>query len=199
MCRAKAADPLAYRYKTAKAIGLVTHIMCGNDHHVTAQVEIKQIRHTLVMAALSLMASAPALRAATSTYKFVGGHFADVSGCLTTKDRVAMTLVFAEAIPEGGCNSASPESVSIGDGVNTGRGDKAYFSGRIKLCKRTHGNTIDSWLVDSNLLSKSKGELFSVYLENHRGPVDDQIGDYAGHCAPFSAGSANAAGKWTGP
>jgi hypothetical protein len=142
-----------------------------------------------------MVASAPSLHAARVKYKFIGGDFVKVSGCLTTQDHVTMTLVFADPIPEGGCNAAPPTSVKINDGVHKVRGSTADFDGQVYLCKESQ--TTYTWVVSGVLMSKSGKSLLGVDLENTQDGVVDEASDYEGQCAPESQGSTSAPGNWT--
>jgi hypothetical protein len=150
-----------------------------------------------IVTAFAMMTSAPSLHAASAKYTFTGGDFVDVSGCFTTQDHVSMTLVFANPIPDGGCNSNPPRKISISDGVNKALHSSARFDGQIYICRQS--NKINTWIVSGVVRSKSGAVLFGVDLENDQNGVSDDAVDYTGQCAPESIGSTDAPGTWTRP
>lgn len=152
------------------------------------------MRRAVISGVFAMMASAPSLHAARVKYKFIGGDFGTVSGCLTTKDHVTVTLVLDAPIPEGGCNADPPTSVKINDGVHKDRGSST-FNGQVNICKQ--GRRAYTWIVSGVLQSKSGNPLLGVDLENTQDSVVDEAIDYTGQCAPESEGSTSAPGKWS--
>jgi len=155
------------------------------------------MRLATATAAFAMIGAAPSLHAASAKYTFTGGNFVDVSGCFTTQDHISLTVAFSKPIPEGGCNTNPPRTISISDGVNKARRSIADFDGQVYLCKES--NKINTWIVSGIVRSKSGNALMGVDLENGQGGVTDQATDYTGQCAPESNGSTAAPGAWTRP
>jgi hypothetical protein len=155
------------------------------------------MRYPAIACLLVLCAPASTLSAATAAYKFVGTPLTTHSGCLTSKDHIAMTLIFAKAIAKNTCSTSSPTSISFSDGLNKGSYKPAHFSGSFYLCTTKTGTAIGSWMIALGMSAKSGSADFTTGLYNGSGTSSQSVNDF--ECAGFGSGTASLAGKWTGP